>query len=54
MKKLTLGLMVVIRTPAKQHYLISLPALVSAVGNWAGVTVERKEGAFTTDHRSRW
>ncbi|NYY74364.1 hypothetical protein DMH88_03320 [Escherichia coli] len=44
----------VIQILARQRYLTSLLAHVS-VGNWAGVTVERKEGQFPPPIiRSRW
>ncbi|NYY80922.1 hypothetical protein DMI65_01405 [Escherichia coli] len=41
----------VIQILARQRYLTSSLAR-QRVGNWAGVTVERKEGQFsTTDHQ---
>lgn len=51
MKKLTLGL---IGNPnsGKTTLFNQLTGARQRVGNWAGVTVERKEGAFTTtDHQ---
>ncbi|SAP90923.1 Ferrous iron transport protein B [Klebsiella oxytoca] len=51
MKKLTLGL---IGNPnsGKTTLFNQLTGARQRVGNWAGVTVERKEGGFnTTDHQ---
>ena len=51
MKKLTIGL---IGNPnsGKTTLFNQLTGARQRVGNWAGVTVERKEGAFaTTDHQ---
>lgn len=42
----------VILIPARPPYLTNFTGARQRVGNWAGVTVERKEGQFaTTDHR---
>ncbi len=54
MKKLTIGL---IGNPnsGKTTLFNQLTGARQRVGNWAGVTVERKEGSFaTTIIRSRW